>query len=143
MIRVVLDTNVIVSGLANFDNLDRAPARVLRLILQDQLDLISSGAIIREVSKTLSNPYFVQRVNRAATASVEALLLKRSLGDNLTISVQGVASHPEDDLILATALSAAADVLVTGDRMLLKLGSYEGVAIMSPSDFLAFLESQE
>lgn len=143
MIRVVLDTNVIVSGLATIDKLDRAPARLLRLVLQEKLDLVTSGAIIREVNNTLSNPYFARHINRAATASIEALLLERSIGDDWVVSVQGVASHPEDDLILATALSASADVLVTGDRMLLKLGSHKGVAIMSPVDFLVFLESQE
>ncbi len=54
----------------------------------------------------------------------------------MTISVQGVATHPEDDLILATAVSGGAQYLVTGDRQLLKLGNYQGVQIVTARDFL-------
>ncbi len=60
----------------------------------------------------------------------------------ITTSVAGVATHPEDNLVLATAVSASADVLISGDRQLLKLGSYEGVHILSPRDFLAYLDAQ-
>ncbi len=58
----------------------------------------------------------------------------------ITVTVQGVASHPEDDLILATAVSARADYLVTGDRQLLALGTFQGVQIVSPRDFVAILD---
>jgi predicted nucleic acid-binding protein len=44
-----------------------------------------------------------------------------------------------DDLILATALSAQADYLVTGDSQLQGLGAYRGVAIISPREFLSRL----
>jgi uncharacterized protein len=50
--------------------------------------------------------------------------------------VSGVASHPEDDLILATAASGAADYLVTGDRQLLALGTFYEVRIVSARQFL-------
>ncbi len=54
-----------------------------------------------------------------------------------------MATHPEDDLVLATAVSAAADYLVTGDKQLQRLGGYHGVAIVSPRDFLALLQQQD
>jgi uncharacterized protein len=57
----------------------------------------------------------------------------------ISITVSGVASHPEDDLILATAVSAQADYLVTGDRQLLALGEYQGVQIVTPRDFATTL----
>jgi predicted nucleic acid-binding protein len=57
--------------------------------------------------------------------------------------VTGVASHPEDDPILATAVSASADYLVTGDRQLQRLGSYRGVSIVSPREFLDLLDRLE
>ena len=60
----------------------------------------------------------------------------------MTAEVHGVATHPEDDLILATAVSAKADYLVTGDKKLRELGSYQGVSIVSPREFLDILESQ-
>jgi predicted nucleic acid-binding protein len=57
----------------------------------------------------------------------------------LTVTVTGVASHPEDDLVLATAVSGGAGYLVTGDRQLLRLANYEGIIILTPRDFLATL----
>lgn len=53
--------------------------------------------------------------------------------------MQGIATHPEDDLILTTALSGGAAFLVTGDHGLLRLGSYEGVSIVTVRAFLAML----
>jgi hypothetical protein len=43
--------------------------------------------------------------------------------------------------VLAAAVSADADYLVTGDRQLQRLGTYEGVRIVSPRDFLALLDA--
>jgi hypothetical protein len=57
----------------------------------------------------------------------------------ITVSVAGTATHPEDDLILATALSVGVDYLVTGDSKLQRLRSYQGVTILSPRAFLEAL----
>lgn len=61
----------------------------------------------------------------------------------LTVEVAGIATHREDDLILATALSGDASFLVTQDRQLLKLGSYRGLQIVPPGRLLAILESND
>lgn len=53
----------------------------------------------------------------------------------------GRRGDPEDDLVLATGRLARADYLVTGDRGLLELGSYEGMEIVTPRQFIALLES--
>jgi predicted nucleic acid-binding protein len=57
--------------------------------------------------------------------------------------VQGVATHPEDDVMLATAISGGVDNLVTGDRRLREVGSIEGIAILSPREFLDLLTSED
>ena len=51
-----------------------------------------------------------------------------------------IATHPEDDLVLATAVSAQADYLVTGDRQLLALGTYQGVRNVRAREFIDTLE---
>jgi predicted nucleic acid-binding protein len=53
--------------------------------------------------------------------------------------VHNIATHPEDDVILATAVSAKADYLVTGDTKLQHIGMYRGVVILSPRRFLETL----
>jgi predicted nucleic acid-binding protein len=60
-----------------------------------------------------------------------------------TVEVVRVATHPEDDLVPASAVSAGVDYLMTGDRQWQRLGSYEGVRILSPREFLKLLESED
>ncbi len=70
------------------------------------------------------------------------LLGGQTASTGITAEVHGVATHAEDDLILATAISARVEYLVTGDKKLQELRSYQGVAIVSPREFLDILESQ-
>jgi predicted nucleic acid-binding protein len=58
----------------------------------------------------------------------------------ITVNVAGVASRPEDDLVLAAAVSAKVDFLVTGDTNLRKVDRFQGVVILTPREFLALLE---
>jgi len=68
-------------------------------------------------------------------------LQRRAVVTAITVNVRGVATHPEDDLVLATAASAHADYLVTGDGKLQSLVSHEGTKIVSPREFLGILEA--
>ncbi len=60
----------------------------------------------------------------------------------VTITVRGVATHAEDDRILAAALSADVRYLVTEDRQLQSLHSVRGVNIVSPRQFLDVLAGE-
>lgn len=60
----------------------------------------------------------------------------------LTVSVTGEATHSEDDLVLATALSGHASFLATRDGQLLKLASYGGLQFVPPGRLLAILDSE-
>ncbi len=61
--------------------------------------------------------------------SVGQLVVPRS-------KVKAVIGDPDDNRILECALAARADCVVSGDRHLLRLGSYMSIAIMSPREFL-------
>lgn len=54
-----------------------------------------------------------------------------------------MATHPEDDVVLATAVSVRPSILVSGDTKLQQLGHHQGVTILSPRDFLTLLEQQQ
>lgn len=142
MIRATFDTNVIASGVLGYERDASAPGRILRRWLDGAFALITSDHLIAETKRTLANAYFVERVRSEVRLLTETALAQRAVRTDITAVVGGVASHPEDDLILATAVSAGADYLVTGDRQLLKLSAYEGVEIVSPRDFLSILERQ-
>lgn len=53
-----------------------------------------------------------------------------------------VCRDPDDDLVLATAVAGGCECIVTGDKDLLVLGSYEAVDIISPGDFAEYEASR-
>jgi putative PIN family toxin of toxin-antitoxin system len=138
--RAVFDTNVIVSGLVSAHGL---PAQLLALGLMGAFDLVLSEHILSETERTLAEPYFRQRLTAEDSESNLALLRREAVIVEITAQVQGVAPSPADDLVLATALSANAEYLVTGDRGLQSVGAYQGSVIVSPRDFLTSLGRQQ
>ena len=139
MIRAVLDTNVFVSGVLRFDAAQSPPGQILHHWLADAFRVVMSVPLRREIERTLANPYFAARIPHAVGLRWLRSLDELAVPIEISLPVAGVATHPEDDLILATAASAQADYLVTGDKQLQHLETFHGVAIVSPSDFLDIL----
>jgi putative PIN family toxin of toxin-antitoxin system len=141
VIRAVLDANTIVSGLARFRHGTSPPVVILRAWLDERFELWISDELIDEVTRTLAKRWFLQRVEPGVRQAVIAALANAAHRVSLTVAVTGVATHPEDDLVLAAAVSAGADYLVTGDRGLQQLVRFRGVEIVSPRAFQAILEA--
>lgn len=141
MIRAVLDANVFVSGVLRYGEASSTLAETLRRWLIGSFKLVTSETLRQEIERTLlSNPYFAARVERAAGRRWLQALALFADSTEITVPVSGVASHPEDDLVLATAVSASADYLLTGDKQLKRLGAFQGVSIVSPREFLSGIE---
>jgi putative PIN family toxin of toxin-antitoxin system len=138
MTRVVLDANTLASGAITTTG---TLASIIDAWRNGKYTVIVSEPILLELERTLQKPYFQQRLTNEQSSRFIMLLRKRAIISTITISVRGVATHPEDDLILATALSAKANYLVTGDAKLQKLGTYSGIRILSPRAFLDILLS--
>ena len=140
MIRVVLDANVFVSGFP-------ASAGTLPALIDrwraGAFQLVASEPILTEVERAWTKPYWTRRFPPDRVAVVLALLRETAEITPITVGVKGVATHPEDDVVLAAAVSAAVDILVTGDRHLRAVGKYRGVTILTPREFLDRLEQQE
>lgn len=97
---------------------------------------VVSEHILDELTETWRDPYWQARLPESACAEAITLLRQEAIVTSLTVEVAGVATHPEDDLILATAVAAEATYLVTGDRQPRAVGAYRGVTILSPREFL-------
>ena len=130
MTRVVLDTNVLAPA---FVNSAAGSGRLLTLWRDGAFEFVVSVQILAELRGALQDPYFARRLGPDAAAAAVTLLQTRATVVDVTLPVAGIATHPEDDLILSTAASAAAEFLVTRDRQLLKLGVFHGVAIVHPA----------
>jgi putative PIN family toxin of toxin-antitoxin system len=140
VIRAVLDTNVLASGIVKYATAEGTPARLLHLWQAKRFDLVVSAHILTELGSTLAEPYFRQRLTPEEIEEAVGPLRDEAILTTLTRQVSGIAAHPEDDLVLATAVSAGVDYLVTGDKPLQRLGTLEGVRIVSPREFLDLLQ---
>lgn len=135
MIRAVLDANTIVSGMARFDVGSSPPVLILREWMSGRVTLLISDWLLDEVTRTLAKPYFQSQVAVDVYDLITELLRTTAIRVPIGTPRIGIASHPEDDFVLATAVSAQADYLVTGDKQLRRLGQLENVVIVSPRDF--------
>ena len=136
MIRATLDANVLASGATATDS---AIAQVMEAWFNGRFLVVLSPYIRGELERALMKPYFARRLSREAIADYTAAVLQNAVVVSLAESAPRVASHREDDRVLATAATAEVDYLVTGDKSLQVLGQYQGVAIVSPRDFLRVL----
>jgi putative PIN family toxin of toxin-antitoxin system len=140
MTGVVLDTNVLAPG---FVGATSTSARLIHLWRAGRFELVVSEHLLGELARTFADPYYRARVSPDHVNRILTLLRAEARFTSLTVPVSGVATHPEDDLILSTGLSAGAIYLATRDRQLLKLESYQGLQIVLPGRLLADLESRE
>lgn len=135
---VVLDTNVIFSGLASPNG---TPARVLNFWRQQEFATVHSPALLEELRRVLLSGKAVRYIsNEEAVAFLQAFAeLSAEVLPEKTIDILG---DDADNRILEAALSGRADYIVTGDKMLLEPGEYEGSAIVTPARFLAILSTR-
>jgi putative PIN family toxin of toxin-antitoxin system len=110
----------------------------------NRFELIVSDHILTEFTNTLTlaSTYFQTKLTPQQGSAALALLRDEARSTPITITVHGAATQPEDDVVLATAVSAGTDYLVTGDKKLQERGSYRGVMIISPAEFLEILHEQ-
>lgn len=129
--RIVCDTNVLIAALAA-DGLCRDIVK-RRL---PQHALFTSKGLLDELARTLRRKFRVdpKEIAFLLTYQERATLVKP---DKFK---QAVCRDPDDDLVLATAVAAEADCILTGDDDLLVLKSFAGIAILSPRAFVDSLD---
>lgn len=138
--RVVLDANVLASGVIGLPRTTSTPGEILRRWLADSFELVISDVILDETIRTLAKPYFRHRITPMDRQFAMEVLRRRANVVPITEQVHGIASHPEDDLVLSTAISAAVNIIVTGDKPLQAISQHTGIRILSPRDFLTLLD---
>ena len=122
MLRVVLDTNVLVSAFFWEGN----EQDILRRCRDGQMQSVTSTSILRELERVLLRkfgmPEEMVRAYVKEVIMISDLVFPRG-------ELRVIERDPADDLILETAMLGRADIIVSGDDHLLRLGSYEGVMI--------------
>ncbi|MEX2240172.1 MAG: putative toxin-antitoxin system toxin component, PIN family [Burkholderiales bacterium] len=135
--RLVLDTNVVIAALL----WKGPPHEVLGSVVEGHARCYSSQALTDELARALQYAKFRQRLSEEGVSPQDLVdrymrLAKLVVAADIGSTVTG---DPDDDHVLACALAARADMIVSGDVRLLNLKAYQGMPIVSPAEALARL----
>lgn len=128
--KIVCDTNVLVSATLS----DGTPRKLLRLIACGEVENAVSLEILAEAKNVLVRPKFgfsPEQVTQAIEVFSEISQLVAPVQH-----VDVIKDDPSDNRILEAAEAAMADYIVSGDKHLLNLHSWNGIEILSPASFL-------
>ncbi len=136
--RVVFDTNVIVSGF-----LWRGSPRTLCGFIREQrMRLCLTPAIIEEIRRVLTYPKLAKKLELENITHQE--FLKEVLNGSMlfpdTQFVAPIRKDPTDNIFLNCAIVSDAKWIVSGDRHLLELGEFANIRIVTPAHFLRIVQ---
>lgn len=126
--RIFLDTNVLVSGFATRG----LGADVVRLLLSEH-ELLTSEVVLEETRQVLTEKFGVPDEKASA---IERLLRRRHVEPIPDAGPPVEVRDPDDAVVLASAIAAEAEILITGDKNLLEIEDQVGaLRIMTPRTF--------
>jgi uncharacterized protein len=131
-VRAIIDTNVLLSGLLRHGT----PHTLLDRVRDGTVTLVSSPVLLAELAEVLEQPKFDAVLVRSNTSRERSLAEIRALAEVLVPEPlpQPVCRDPDHDHVLALALTALVDLIVSGDKDLLDLNTCENIPIVTPVD---------
>lgn len=138
--RIVIDTNVLLSGLM----WQGAPHSLLDQAREGSVDLLTSQVLLDELADVMTRQKFAGILQRTSRTPERILHELRALMEIIVASPlpQPVCRDPDDDAVLACALAAHADLIVSGDADLLVLEQFQGIRIVTAAQVLKSLEAR-
>jgi putative PIN family toxin of toxin-antitoxin system len=137
-VRAVLDTNVLLSGLL----WRGAPHALIEHMQTGTLTMVSSPMLLAELAEVISRAKFDDILARSNTSRERSLAEMRQLAEVIVPPPlpQPVCRDPDDDHVLACALAAQVDLIVSGDADLLNLREYQSIRIVTAAEALRLIE---
>ena len=140
MIKATYDTNTLVSG----TTISHGPiSNVINAWINDDVEMITSEALIDELSRTLQKPYFTSRFSDKQTQSFINVIRERATIVPITSTLPTVSKDPDDNMVLATAESGNASYIVTGDRQLQDIKQFKNIKIVNARTFSEIIEDEK
>ena len=134
MVKVVLDTNVLISAIL----FGGKPRQILEKAIRGEIRLCLSEPILEELKGVLQRPKFDYSPEMIQFILTELMGIADFVNPSETIDV--VLEDPDDNRILECGVEAGANYIITGDSHLLKLSRYLNIEVLNVA---AFLEKTE
>lgn len=137
MIRAVLDTNLLVSYLLTNGE---STSRIMAHWEAGNFVFLQSPQILAELISVLNRPKLQPYLKSDSQVLIDLIEADTEFVKG-ELALHGVCRDPKDDKFIACAVEGNADYIVTGDKDLLDLGTYEQIQIIIAREFLSLLES--
>lgn len=133
MLRAVIDTNVIVSGVL----FGGKPRQVIQAALEGAAEICISEELLEELSNVLRRPKFAldSRLIHSILSELTGLARWVEPGKKHQI----ITDDPADDRLVDCAVAGKAQYVVTGDKHLLRLGQFNDIGMVTPEEFVRIL----
>lgn len=127
--RIVIDTNVLLSGLLWHGT----PYTLFNQVRAGTIELMMSQTLLEEFAEAITRQKFVAILRRTTRTPERILNELQALAEMVVAPPlpQPVCRDPDDDAVLACALAAQADLIVSGDADLLVLKQFQGMRIVT------------
>jgi putative PIN family toxin of toxin-antitoxin system len=133
MVRVVLDTNILISGLLY----PGKPKKLINLALDGKIEAVSSIRIINELKEVIAREEF--RLSKEEQEVMVNFIIRLSRIVMIKSNFKIVKKDPDDDVIIRTAYDRNAKYIVSGDHHLLELKEVAGIKIVTANEMLNLL----
>jgi putative PIN family toxin of toxin-antitoxin system len=137
MLRVVLDTNVLVSAIIS----DGKSRELLKMGITNQYSVLISDLILKELNIVLRRPKF--KISEDEVQRTILAIIRTADVVNVKTKIKAVKEDPKDDMIIETAIDGNADIIVTGDSHLIALKTFRGINVTTVEKMLAYLQEKE
>jgi uncharacterized protein len=134
MAKIVLDTNVLISGIIA----SGYSASILDAVQRQEIRIVTSVHLLEEFSQVITRPHITRKYPKAAKHAEALLDFLRAFA----ILTPGsplpnpISADPDDDFVLACAMEQKVQCIVTGDPHLLCLKKFQNIPILTPKEFV-------
>ena len=126
-LRVVIDTNIIISSFWGGN-----PEKIITLLKKSAFTYLLSNEILIEITRVLIRTFG----NCFEVNEMIDLLAEKAERISSTISINAIPDDPSDNKFIECAVAGKADFIISGDKHLLNLKSFQNIPILTPKQFL-------
>jgi hypothetical protein len=138
MLRVVFDTNVLVSIIIRSGK----PRELWNYVMDGRISLILSDELIEEFNDVVSRSQLKRYLKRPRLMRFQRVLIQLAKIYTIRTHFRLVTADSDDNMVLDAAYSGRADYITSGDKHLLRLGEFKGIRIVTVDGMIKILKGR-
>jgi uncharacterized protein len=136
-VKVVLDTNVVISAVLSHDGI---PAKIFEMLLSGNIQNYTTKEIVEEIKDVLERLKITKLVDNIQRRWIITNFEQSSICIKPSVNLTIIKNDPDDNKFLECAVSAQAKYIISGDTHLTDLKRYHDILIVTPTEFFRIIK---